>query len=123
MQTYRIRERRKNPAQDEILKTLNLLPSEAHLLLAPADIEDEAKWYAWFADTLNKCDEAKRANRDFKTSEAVAHIQWVDPNLYDVLCEAGYEFDDSPCPGLVHVEADNGETGGVGLDEDTAVFV
>ncbi|KAF0706855.1 hypothetical protein AaE_013914, partial [Aphanomyces astaci] len=100
MQTDRIRERRKNPAQDEILKTLNLLPSDAHLLLAPADIEDEAKWYAWFADTLNKCGEAKRANRDFKISEAVAHIQWVDPNPYDVLCEAGDEFDDSPCPGL-----------------------
>ncbi|RHZ24110.1 hypothetical protein DYB37_012629 [Aphanomyces astaci] len=93
MQTDRIRERRKNPAQDEILKTLNLLPSDAYLLLAPADIEDEAKWYVWFADTLNKCGEAK-------TSEAVAHIQWVDPNPYDVLCEAGDEFDDSPCPGL-----------------------
>ncbi|RHZ40969.1 hypothetical protein DYB31_012932, partial [Aphanomyces astaci] len=43
MQTDRIRERRKNPAQDKILKTLNLLPSDAYLLLAPADIEDEAK--------------------------------------------------------------------------------
>ncbi|ETV65177.1 hypothetical protein H257_18040, partial [Aphanomyces astaci] len=103
MQTDRIRERRKNPAQDEILKTLNLLPSDAHLLLAPADIEDEAKWYAWFAYTLNKCGEAKRANRDFNISDAVAHIQWVDPNPYDVLCEAEDEFDDSPCPGLYAV--------------------
>ncbi|RQM29285.1 hypothetical protein B5M09_011084 [Aphanomyces astaci] len=75
MQTDRIRERRKNPAQEEILKTLNLLPSDAYQLLAPADIEDEAKWYARFADTLNKCGEANRANRDFKTFKAVTHIQ------------------------------------------------
>ncbi|ETV69617.1 hypothetical protein H257_14756 [Aphanomyces astaci] len=99
MQTDRIRERRKNPAQDEILKTLNLLSSDVHLLLAPADIEDEAKWYGWFADTLNTCGEAKRANRDFKTTEAVAHIQRVDPNPYAVLW-AGDEFVNSPCPKL-----------------------
>ncbi|KAF0725832.1 hypothetical protein Ae201684P_018644 [Aphanomyces euteiches] len=56
-----------------------------------SNIEDETVWRRWFYDTLNICEEARRANRDFKRSSTtpVACISWTDNsyNPYSVLDE------------------------------------
>ncbi|CAK4268936.1 unnamed protein product, partial [Aphanomyces euteiches] len=43
-QLERIKARCKNPTHEEILKSLNLGPEDAHLLMVPAAIEDEYLW-------------------------------------------------------------------------------
>ncbi|KAF0732062.1 hypothetical protein Ae201684_010715 [Aphanomyces euteiches] len=86
-QLERIRKRQINPTHEEILRSLNLSEADSHLLLAPADIEDETLWLKWFADTLEKCDEARRASRDFNNTRKhpLARVSWIDPNPYAVL--------------------------------------
>ncbi|CAK5159141.1 unnamed protein product [Aphanomyces euteiches] len=84
-QLERIKARRKNPTHEEILKSLNLGPEDAHLLMAPAAIEDEDLWLQWFSDTLSKCGEARKANRDFRTNGPIARIGWADTNPYSVI--------------------------------------
>ena len=92
-QLDRIRKCQVNPTHVEILRSLDLTESDSHLLLAPADIEDETLWLKWFADTLEKCDEARRASRDFNNAKKhpLARISWIDNNPYEVL-----NMDDSP---------------------------
>ena len=82
-----IRLKRLNPSQSEILSTFNLRPDEAYLLEAPANIDDEQLWLTWFSDTLDKCEEARRASRDFRTDtkKPVATIGWASPNPFAVL--------------------------------------
>ncbi|KAH9139180.1 hypothetical protein AeRB84_016543 [Aphanomyces euteiches] len=86
-QLERIRKRQINPTHEEILRSLDLSEADSHLLLAPADIEDETLWLKWFADTLEKCDEARRASRDFNNTRKhpLARVSWIDPNPYAVL--------------------------------------
>ncbi|KAH9152736.1 hypothetical protein AeRB84_004891, partial [Aphanomyces euteiches] len=86
-QLERIRKRQINPTREEILRSLNLSEADSHLLLAPADIEDETLCLKWFADTLEKCDEARRASRDFNNTRKhpLARVSWIDPNPYAVL--------------------------------------
>ncbi|KAH9136567.1 hypothetical protein AeRB84_018364, partial [Aphanomyces euteiches] len=86
-QLERIRKRQINPTHEEILRSLDLSQADSHLLLAPADIEDETLWLKWFADTLEKCDEARRASRDFNHTRKhpLARVSWIDPNPYAVL--------------------------------------
>ncbi|KAH9085757.1 hypothetical protein Ae201684P_005459 [Aphanomyces euteiches] len=86
-QLERIRKRQVNPTHEEILRSLDLSEADSHLLLAPADIEDETLWLKWFADTLEKCDEARRASRDFNNTRKhpLARVSWIDPNPYAVL--------------------------------------
>ncbi|KAF0735495.1 hypothetical protein Ae201684_008062 [Aphanomyces euteiches] len=86
-QLERIRKRQINPTHEENLRSLDLSEADSHLLLAPADIEDETLWLKWFADTLEKCDEARRASRDFNNTRKhpLARVSWIDPNLYAVL--------------------------------------
>ena len=67
-----IQEAKKGPSATEIAETLSrslgreLLTTDSELLTVPAEISDPAHWQAWFETTLNSCEEAKRANRDFK---------------------------------------------------------
>ncbi|CAK4489923.1 unnamed protein product, partial [Aphanomyces euteiches] len=86
-QLERIRKRQINPTHEEILRSLDLSEADSHLLLAPADIEDETLWLKWFADTFEKCDEARRASRDFNNTRKhpLARVSWIDPNPYAVL--------------------------------------
>ncbi|KAH9106572.1 hypothetical protein LEN26_014520 [Aphanomyces euteiches] len=84
-QLERIKARCKNPTHEEILKSLNLGPEDAHLLMAPAAIEDEYLWLRWFSDTLSKCEEARKASRDFRTNGPIARIGWADTNPYSAL--------------------------------------
>ncbi|KAH9113061.1 hypothetical protein LEN26_013195, partial [Aphanomyces euteiches] len=60
-------------------------PEDAHLLMAPAAIEDEDLWLQWFSDTLSKCEEARKANRDCRTNGPIARIGWADTNPYSVI--------------------------------------
>ncbi|KAF0695097.1 Aste57867_14062 [Aphanomyces stellatus] len=104
-QLKRIRERRRNPSHEDILKTLDLDPSQAHLLSAPAEIEDEGLGLQRSSETLQKCDEAQRANRDFKP-KAVASLSWTKGNPYAVKDEsqvpASQSKRSSKEPGLNH---------------------
>ncbi|CAK5127285.1 unnamed protein product, partial [Aphanomyces euteiches] len=94
-QLDQIRKRYINPSHEELLRTLDLSAADSHLLLAPADIEDESVWTKWFADTLEKCDEARRASRDFKT-HPLARISWTQGNPYSVLDMDESHGDDMP---------------------------
>ncbi|CAK5158025.1 unnamed protein product, partial [Aphanomyces euteiches] len=86
-QLERIRKRQIDPTHEEILRSLDLSEADSHLLIAPAGIEDETLWLKWFADTLEKCDEARRASRDFNNTHKhpLARVSWIDPNPYAVL--------------------------------------
>ena len=74
----KLKERRRNPSHEEILKKLDIDESEQHLLAAPSEIENEDVWHKWYEDTLNKCEEARKADRNFEVEEKalVAPTRW-----------------------------------------------
>ncbi|CAK4706988.1 unnamed protein product, partial [Aphanomyces euteiches] len=72
-QLRKIRDRRKDPKHEDlanvIMKTLkrNLTDEERLTLEAPNTLDDPDRWLQWFETTLNTCEEAKRASRNFSS--------------------------------------------------------
>ncbi|CAK4589027.1 unnamed protein product [Aphanomyces euteiches] len=77
--------------------------------MAPATIEDEDLWLKWFSDTLSKCEEARKANRDFSTNRPIARIGWADVNPYSVLGDEDDYPSGPPCPELLDESDDESD--------------
>ncbi|KAF0738525.1 hypothetical protein Ae201684P_019610 [Aphanomyces euteiches] len=66
--------------QDEILPLMEqvlgrpITPAHLHLLKSPAQLDDPQHWLDWFTSTLNSCEEARRANRDFSRANPFALV-------------------------------------------------
>ncbi|KAH9102194.1 hypothetical protein LEN26_002815 [Aphanomyces euteiches] len=73
-QIRKIRSRRKDPAHTDLVtaitKTLKrpLTRDEKIILETPDALDDPDRWLKWFETTLNTCEEARRASRDFRNS-------------------------------------------------------
>ncbi|KAH9138868.1 hypothetical protein LEN26_005326 [Aphanomyces euteiches] len=78
-QIHDIRARRKT-SQDAFLPLMEsvlgrrITAADLHLLKSPAQLDDPQHWLDWFTTTLNSCEEARRASRDFSTQAPVASI-------------------------------------------------
>ncbi|KAH9089209.1 hypothetical protein Ae201684P_001414 [Aphanomyces euteiches] len=73
-QIKKIRSRRKDPAHTDLVtaitKTLKrpLTRDEKIILETPDALDDPDRWLKWFETTLNTCEEARRASRDFRNT-------------------------------------------------------
>ncbi|CAK5239901.1 unnamed protein product, partial [Aphanomyces euteiches] len=73
-QIRKIKDRRKDPAHEDlatvIMKTLKrpLTKDEQIILETPDNLDCPDRWLQWFEQTLNTCEEARRANRNFTNS-------------------------------------------------------
>ncbi|KAH9131277.1 hypothetical protein LEN26_007781 [Aphanomyces euteiches] len=66
--------------QDAILPLMEqvlgrpITPADLHLLKSPAQLHDPQHWLDWFTSTLNSCEEARKANRDFSRANPIALV-------------------------------------------------
>ncbi|CAK4163805.1 unnamed protein product [Aphanomyces euteiches] len=73
-QIKKIRSRRKDPAHTDLVtaitKTLKrpLTRDEKIIMETPDALDDPDRWLKWFETTLNTCEEARRASRDFRNT-------------------------------------------------------
>ncbi|CAK4304182.1 unnamed protein product, partial [Aphanomyces euteiches] len=55
-----------------------ITPADFHLLQSPAQLDDPQHWLDWFTSTLNSCEEARRASRDFSRTNPIASVTRTD---------------------------------------------
>ncbi|RHY85704.1 hypothetical protein DYB37_013712, partial [Aphanomyces astaci] len=83
-QLIRLKQERKDVTQEDIVKVVTmalrrpLTRDDAHLFESPSDIDDPDRWLDWFSSTLETCDEARTANRNFENARVaiISDTRW-----------------------------------------------
>ncbi|KAG9416504.1 hypothetical protein AC1031_000904 [Aphanomyces cochlioides] len=90
---------RRQVQQDAILPLMEqvlgrpITPADLHLLQSPAQLEGPQHWLDWFTSTLNSCEEARRANREFSRTDPIALVTRTDRLMKQALSRAQRDHD------------------------------
>ncbi|ETV64603.1 hypothetical protein H257_18525 [Aphanomyces astaci] len=83
-QLVRPKQERKDVTQEDIVRVVtmalhrSLTRDDAHLFESPLDIDDPDRWLNWFSSTLETCDKARTANRNFENARVaiISDTRW-----------------------------------------------
>ncbi|KAG9415183.1 hypothetical protein AC1031_008620 [Aphanomyces cochlioides] len=90
---------RRQVQQDAILPLMEqvlgrpITPADLHLLQSPAQLDDPQHWLDWFTSTLNSCEKARQANRDFSRTDPIAFVTRTDRLLKQAQSRAQRDHD------------------------------